>query len=246
MHFTRCRKAAVSVCEVGMRENDITVGSRKPIHEERGFSLLEVLVVLAVMSVIAAMAIPSWQRMQKNARLSGDAHNIAESLSIAKMRAAADFTESRLFMFTGTDKKQYFRVDVWNKTANTGGTGCWVPDSIASPTSTNCITNSAYKGSETYLSTGVSAGYGSVSSSPDSTVTFGQAVNCVQGQTTPTGTGTNISNTACIQFNSRGFPITGAAFYITDGTRVFGLMTNAMGLIHTYGTADNGATWRAQ
>lgn len=219
---------------------------RNRVNSQSGFSLLELLIVLAVMSVIAAMAIPTWQRIQKNARLSGDAHNIAESLSMAKMRAAADFTESRVFLFTGTDKTQYFRVDVWNKTANTGGTGCWVPDSVSNPSSSDCITNSAFKGSETYLSTGVSAGFGSVSSSPDSTVTFGQAGNCKQGQTTPTGSGTAISNTACIQFNSRGFPIGGAGFYVTNGTKVFAMMTNAMGLIHTYGTTDNGASWKAQ
>jgi len=223
--------------------------SLKRTKGQAGFSLLELLVVIVILGVVAAMAIPTWQRMRKNARLSGDAHSIASTLSIAKMRAAADFTYSRVFLFTGTDQTQYFRVDVWNKTANTGGTGCWVPDSIASPVAGNCITDSSVKGGETYLSIGVSAGYGSVSTSPDSTVTFGQASNCKGGGTTATGSttaGSDIANTSCILFNSRGFPTAGAGLYITDGTKVFSAMANPMGLIHTYGTTDNGTTWKAQ
>jgi prepilin-type N-terminal cleavage/methylation domain-containing protein len=225
------------------RENKL-----KRVRPDAGVSLIELVVVIGVLSVVAAMAIPSWIRMQKNARLSGDAHDIASVLSVAKMRAAANFTESRVFFFTGTDKKQYIRIDVWNKTANTGSTGCWVPDAVNSPAASDCIADSSYKKSETFLSTGVSAGYGSVTSSPDSTVTLGQGGTCYTGQTLPTVTtgATAISNSSCIQFNSRGFPTAGAAFYITDGTRVFSLMTNAMGFIHTYGTADNGQTWKAQ
>lgn len=224
---------------------------------QRGLSLIELMVALAVISVVAAMAIPSLIRIQKNARLSGDAHSLTSVLSVAKMRAAADFTESRVFLFTGTDKTQYFRIDVWNKTAGSGGTsGCWVPDAVTNPgtNGANCITNSAFKGSENFLSTGVSAGYGSTTTSPDTNVTFQQASSCWQGSTSATsqGSGGAISNTACIQFNSRGFPTTttgssaGAGLYITDGSRVYCTMANVMGLVHTYVTSDNGTTWKAQ
>jgi prepilin-type N-terminal cleavage/methylation domain-containing protein len=221
-----------------------------------GFSTIELLVAVAIIAVVAAMAIPNLVRMQKNARLSGDGHNLASTLSVAKMRAAADFTESRVFLFTGTDNTEYFRIDVWNKTAGSGGTGCWVPDAVSNPgtNGTYCVTDTSLKGSETFLSTGVSTGYGSVSSSPDSNVTFGQAGSCWKGASsaTSTGTGSAISNTACIQFNSRGFPTTtsgagaGGGLYITDGSRVYCAMANVMGLVHTFVTSDNGTTWKAQ
>jgi prepilin-type N-terminal cleavage/methylation domain-containing protein len=217
----------------------------KTARETAGFSLLELVIVLAVMAIVAAMAIPTWQRMQRNARLNGDGHSLSEALSVAKLRAAANFTESRVVLFTGTDQTPYFRIDVWNKTANTGSTGCWVPDGKANPTSSDCIANTSYTGNETFLSRGVSAGLANVTTAPDGT-TAAQPNACKQGGSTPTTGGTNISNTSCIQFNSRGFPTAGAVFYITDSTRVYGISTNAMGLIHSYlATSSNGSTWKA-
>jgi prepilin-type N-terminal cleavage/methylation domain-containing protein len=208
---------------------------------QRGFSLIEVLVVLLILGVLAAMAIPTWQRMQKNARLNGDAHNLAEMLSVAKLRAGASFTESRVFFYTGTGT-QYFRVDVWNSSLSTNG--CWVPDGKASPVAGDCITTTALTRYETNLSTGVSAGYGSLSTVPSNFVTsVAQAGNCIQGGTGPTTGGSAISNTACIIFNSRGFPSASGGFYITDGTRVYGIVSNTMGLMHTYVSAASSATW---
>jgi prepilin-type N-terminal cleavage/methylation domain-containing protein len=221
-----------------------TLRMNKSKRAEAGFSLLEVLIVIAVMAIVAAMAIPTWQRMQKNARLNGDAHNLAESLSVAKMRAGAAFTYSRVFLFTGTDKAQYFRVDTWNTTANSGN-GCWVPDGITNPgtTSAYCITTSATTGYETNLSTGVSAGFGSIGTVPSNFVTsVAQAAGCWGGGTTALN-GSQISDTSCIVFNSRGFPTASGGFYLTDGTRVYGIVTNTMGLMHGYVTPVSTASW---
>jgi len=213
------------------------IRSRK--RPDFGFSLIELLVVILILGVLAAMAIPTWQRMQKNARLNGDAHSLYETLSLAKLRAGASFTESRVFFYTGTGT-QYYRVDVWNRTLN-GGVGCWVADAATNPA---CITSSASTGFENSLSIGVSAGYGSLSTAPSNFVTtLAQAGSCKQGGTGPTTGGSQISSTSCIIFNSRGFPSASGGFYITDGSRVFGIVSNTMGLMHTYVSAASSANW---
>lgn len=220
--------------------------NKRKTNEQRGFSVIELMVVVLILGIVAAMAIPTWQRMQRNARLNGDAHNISEALSVAKLRAGAGFTYSRVFLFTGTDKTQYFRVDDWNSAAN-GGVGCWVPDGVTNPGtgSGKCITTSATTGYETNLSTGVSAGFGSISTVPSNFVTtVAQAAGCWQGGALATN-GSQISNTACIVFNSRGFPVRADGFYLTDSTRVYGIVTNSIGLMHAYVTPAASASWKA-
>jgi len=210
-------------------------------RSQRGISLIELLVVLLIIGVVAAMAIPGWQRIQRNARLNGDAHNIAESLSVAKMRAGANFTYSRVFLFTDTSNTQYFRVDTWNSSIGTNG--CWVPDGLPSPGTGNCITSSTATGYENNLSTGVSVGFGTISTVPSNFVTsVAQADPCWKAGATPMS-GSQIANTSCIVFNSRGFPTSAGGFYITDGNRVFAIVSNSMGLMHTYVTQAASASW---
>jgi prepilin-type N-terminal cleavage/methylation domain-containing protein len=57
-----------------------------------GFSVLELLIVMSAMSVVAAMSLPSLQRTLRTYRIAGDARGIAQTLTLAKMRAASNFT----------------------------------------------------------------------------------------------------------------------------------------------------------
>jgi prepilin-type N-terminal cleavage/methylation domain-containing protein len=61
----------------------------------RGFTLLEVLVVLAVTAILMAFAVPQFQRITQVLRISGDMRDITGTVGQAKMHAAADFTHAR-------------------------------------------------------------------------------------------------------------------------------------------------------
>ena len=70
---------------------DITRPSR-----QRGFSLIEIAIVVTVLAIIASIAIPPAVNLLRSFRASADARNIAAQLALAKMRAANAFTQTRL------------------------------------------------------------------------------------------------------------------------------------------------------
>lgn len=186
-----------------------------PICRQRGFSAVELVIVCTVTLILGAAVVPKMTGALQNFKTGGDARAIANEVSMAKMRAAADFTHARVYAdLSGKTVK----VDVWDTTNN-----LWVPDPQ----------NGTAKG----LADGDAFGYGTLTSAPPNTQgTLGQAAACSQTN----GTGT-VANTACVVFNSRGIPIdstsspTGTdALYVTDGVSTYGVTIAATGSILTW------------
>ena len=68
----------------------------RKIATANGFSLLEILVVILILGVLSAMAIPGWIRMQKSLRLSGDADaSVAVAIESALRHAVLYKSEVR-------------------------------------------------------------------------------------------------------------------------------------------------------
>jgi prepilin-type N-terminal cleavage/methylation domain-containing protein len=194
------------------------------MSDERGFTLVETLVTLAVVGVIAGISVPMFGTTVGYFRLSGDARSLANAIAVAKIRAAADFTQVRLYVDLNG---RSHRIETWDKTASQ-----WTAE-----------------GGNTYLSTGVFFGYSVVTNAPpNSQGTIGQAPLCKNNA------GNNIGNTACIIFNSRGVPVdsTGAptptdALYITDASSVYGVTISATGMARSWRANPQATTsWVSQ
>jgi prepilin-type N-terminal cleavage/methylation domain-containing protein len=165
------------------------------LHNVHGYSMLEILVVMALTVVVAAIAIPMSGNAIAFLRLSGDVRKVSNAVAVAKMRAASDFTKARLYVDRGSES---FHMETYRKT----GTPGWVS-----------------QGGTTGLSQGVSFGYGSIATPPPSTQpSIGHAPPCLADDGV-----TAIASTSCIVFNSRGIPIDNScgptpvdAIYLTD------------------------------
>ena len=207
----------------------------------RGFSTLEVLVVMVVSLVIAALAMPGFEQVRRTLRISGDARDLNAAVNQAKMQAAADFTRARLFVDLGANTVDTFHVDVWNKAGN-GGAGCW---QVVGDFNNPCLVPGTSP--VQYLSPGVRFGTGGVGAPPPNTQTNGvaQAPRCSNVNGNRFG---QVATTACITFSSRGIPIvpaTGAptgddAVYITDNTQVYAVSVGSTGVSQVWAIDANG------
>jgi prepilin-type N-terminal cleavage/methylation domain-containing protein len=180
---------------------------------QHGFSMIEMMVVVILLLILSAMVIPSGMIMERQFRVGSDTRAIAAQLNLARMRAAAGYTHARVYMDLSGNT---YRLQVWNKSG-----GCWQTDGGSSdcPQTTSPVTG---------LSSGGTYGFGSLTAGPTAaTSTTAQSPVCTTG-VAGASPGTNISNTACIEFNSRTYPVNSSntivasdAIYLTNNSQFF-------------------------
>lgn len=194
------------------------------LRSSAGFSAIELLVVLAIAGSLAAMIVPFSMSMVDDYRISGDAHDLSNSVAQAKMSAAAQFTRARLYVDLGSGQ---YHVDTWRKT----GTPGWQQE-----------------GGVTLLNQGSRFGPGAIDVPPPNT----QAV-VAQAPACRDDAGTAIANTACIIFNSRGISVDEAGapsavrvFYLNGPTAVFALAVSGTSQQQLFRVSPGGGTWVQQ
>jgi Tfp pilus assembly protein FimT len=188
---------------------------------QAGFSTIELMVSLGILFTVAGFVVPSITTVTRMYRMQGDARSLAVDLNLARMRAAGDYSHARAYIDLNGNT---FHVEVWNKVG-----GCWQTDGDA-----NACTQTTSP--VTLLATGDSFGFGSISAGPTTaTATIAQAPACKTG-VAGTSPGTDIANTACIEFNSHGYPVDSTntliasdAIYITSSQKVFFVVTAPIG-----------------
>lgn len=209
---------------------------------QHGFSLLELLIVIAIAAVAAALAVPGYTSITRYMRIAGDARDLNGVIAQAKMRAAADFTHARAYADLGANT---FHLEVWNKAGN-GGAGCWQTEGDTANPCTVPGTSPVQP-----LSQGVTFGFGTVGAgAPNPQPVIQQAPLCGKSAAVAGVANPVTGNTACIEFNSRGVPINLAgtptandALYVTDQNSVYGVTVIASGMMQSWMTSAAATSW---
>ena len=84
-------------------------------HPEAGFTLFEILVTAAIIGIVAAIAVPMVGNAMASLRISGDAHDVSNAAALAKMRAASDFTRTRLYLDLSGNQ---FHMELFDQSTN--------------------------------------------------------------------------------------------------------------------------------
>jgi prepilin-type N-terminal cleavage/methylation domain-containing protein len=194
--------------------------------DERGFTLVDLLAVVALIGIISATALPMTASSMAAFRIRNDAQAVRNLVSLAKMRAASRFSRARVYVNRAANT---YRLEVFDRTAN-----AWVTE-----------------GPTTRTSTGVRFGFGAVTAPPPNTQdALAFAPQCTDNA------GALVANTSCIVFNSRGVPIRmtapigqpvgNNAFYITNGSIVYGTTVTTTPLIRFWWSPASAANWVQQ
>ena len=181
---------------------------------------MELLVVLAIAGCVFAISVPASVGMVDEFNLSGDAHGVSNSLALARMGAAANFTRSRVYIDRAA---RNYRVERWNKTA-----AAW-----------QAIGGSSPVGTKNAFSSGTTA-----APPPNSQAAVAQPAQCLNNA------GAAIANTSCIIFNSRGMPIDpvgaptpAAVIYLNGPTAVYGVVVSSTSQLGLWRTSPGATAW---
>ncbi|MDR3763459.1 MAG: prepilin-type N-terminal cleavage/methylation domain-containing protein [Acidobacteriota bacterium] len=162
----------------------------------RGFTMLELLVVLMIVLIIAAIGIPAWMKMNRSYTLRNDTDKIANMINASRMRGGATFSR--------------VKVDC----SSTDATNCRGSSAACTVTLIDYVV-----GSGTQTST-LDSPQQRVCLSPGISLATPSSTYGVQTQYSSTPTLSTV-----LYFNSLGFPITSSggtspnyAMYLTDTT----------------------------
>ncbi len=206
------------------------------IRRQEGFSVLELLIVVAISVTLSTIAIMNYQTVANYLRIAGDLRNLNGLVAQAKMNAASNFTQARAYADLAQNT---YHLEIWNKAGN-GGAGCW--QTVGDTANACTVAASPVQA----LSQGDVFGFDKITTPPPNTqAAIAQAAQCNDNG------GTAIPNSACIVFNSRGIPIKNnvpdgsGAFYLNNGKAVYGLTTALTGFVQTWTGPDqaSGVTW---
>lgn len=186
---------------------------------ECGFSLLELLVVMVILGIIAAFALPSAFNSIKNYRLHSDATALSGYLNVARMRAAAKYAPYRVIVYIST--RTYTMEKLCGMTPTSVDSACTSPYAQFTTRQFEGGTQYAMLG-DSFLSchpSGVTVLPGAIAA---------DAAGCPSGGPDPVQI---YFNTRGLPVNSSGNPLTngGAILYLSNQNNLIDAITISMG-----------------
>ncbi|HOO41083.1 MAG TPA: prepilin-type N-terminal cleavage/methylation domain-containing protein [Syntrophales bacterium] len=89
------------------------------IGKRRGFSLVELMIVIALIGILSSIAIPSWNRYRQNADLKTAARGIAGDVFNMKQRAVSEQTRYRIIFDLANHRYQLIKGSTGNDVIQT-------------------------------------------------------------------------------------------------------------------------------
>ncbi|HUK62881.1 MAG TPA: prepilin-type N-terminal cleavage/methylation domain-containing protein [Dongiaceae bacterium] len=220
--------------------------ARRHARAQAGFTAIEVMVVIAIVGIMTALAVPQMRNYFNDQRLKSAARTMADTFSIARAQAIR----------TGTNQIVFVRRDMLNA-ALTNQAGTVVPiltlnDGRPGAAGQNCRIDAGEPSTSEMAQVGVNWG-----------VTFAGAARA-PGDTGlgPIATGSSFrdqlgANTTWVMFRPDGVPVGvtaacvaggtgtgGGAIYLTNGTRDYAVVLSPLGGVRVHAWDRATGAWR--
>jgi prepilin-type N-terminal cleavage/methylation domain-containing protein len=79
-------------------------------HSERGFTLIELMIVIGIMGVLMAFSVPAFSRLSATLQLRGASENIASQMRLAREKAIATGVDQPFYLSAGYQGQSDYRT----------------------------------------------------------------------------------------------------------------------------------------